>query len=292
MKTRHLLNIQIAWIVTFLSLSANSFPQNPAACDLNFIDHLMNTGNFEEALFLLNSNDCRVSQSNDSVNFMKGWCLYSLKRLNASSESLVKVTTASSFYLKSHFFAAYNFAHTGSYEDSKKILDKMVLSNEKFISLRNYQLAGINLLKRNTPVFEDLLNKADRSRYEISESYDMLRKISVEMKSHKRKSPVIAGFLSVIIPGAGKFYSGKKGEAVSSFLATAGLGFVTWENYRKNGLKNFSTIAFGTAFAFSYAANIYGSVLTVRIIENEYNENVKNTILFNLHIPLRNTFDK
>jgi TM2 domain-containing membrane protein YozV len=112
------------------------------------------------------------------------------------------------------------------------------------------------------------------------------------MRTHKKKSPFVAGLLSGILPGSGKFYSGKKGEAITTFISTAGLGLVTAESYRKKGLNSFRTIAFGTAFAFSYIANIYGAVMTVNIIETEYKDNVKNTILFNLHIPIRNTFDR
>jgi TM2 domain-containing membrane protein YozV len=103
---------------------------------------------------------------------------------------------------------------------------------------------------------------------------------------------LIAGLFSGIIPGSGKFYSGKKGEAISAFIATTGLGLVTWENYRKSGFNSFKTIAFGTAFAFSYVANIYGSVISINVLETEFRNNVKNSILFNLHIPLRNSFDK
>jgi hypothetical protein len=112
------------------------------------------------------------------------------------------------------------------------------------------------------------------------------------MKNHKSKSPLIAGLLSGIIPGAGKFYAGKKGDAISAFLSTAGLGLVTWENFRKSGLNSFKTIAFGSVLAVTYIANIYGSAFTVRILETEYKENVKSTILFDLHIPLRSTFNK
>jgi hypothetical protein len=141
-------------------------------------------------------------------------------------------------------------------------------------------------------MFEDSFGKTNKSLYELSGSSENLQKISEDLKKHKNKSPLIAGVLSGIIPGSGKFYSGKKGEAISAFIATAGLGLVTWENYKKSGLNSFKTIAFGTAFAFSYVANIYGSIITVNILETEYRNNVKNSILFNLHIPLRNSFDK
>jgi TM2 domain-containing membrane protein YozV len=291
MENRNILNIQVALVVIFLSFTSLSFSQSSVSCDLKFINHLVNIGDFEAALFLIESPDCSSAQLNDSVNYLRGWSLYSLKRLPASSESLKKVSPASTFYLKSQFFAAYNYIHTGNYNNALELLTKIEVNNEKQISLKNYQIAGAYLIQGNTAMYEESIKKTNRNYYEISESSGNLQKISDDMKSHKKKSPVIAGISSGIIPGSGKFYAGKRGEAIASFIATTGFGLVTWENYRKRGLNNFTTIAFGTAFAFSYAANIYGTVLTVNILETEYRDNVKNTILFNLHIPLRNTFD-
>ena len=281
MGSRRALIVKIGLIVIFLSFTSLSFSQESLKCDLKFIDHLVNTGNYEEALFLL-----------DSSNYLKGWSLYSLKRLSSSSESLIKVSSISEFYLKSHFFAAYNFTHLGAYSNALETLSKISLNAEKDISLKNYEIAGVFLLQGNVDMFEDSFSKTNKSLYELSGSSENLQKISEDLKKHKNKSPLIAGVLSGIIPGSGKFYSGKKGEAISAFIATAGLGLVTWENYKKSGLNSFKTIAFGTAFAFSYVANIYGSIITVNILETEYRNNVKNSILFNLHIPLRNSFDK
>jgi hypothetical protein len=290
MENRNIVNIHIVLIVILFSFTSVSFSQESCKCDLKFIDHLINTGNYEEALFLLDSTDCSSFQMNDSSNYMRGWSLYSLKRLPASSESLIKVTPFSEYYLKSHFFAAYNYSFSGNYDEALDVLSGIDVKAGKLLSLKNFEAAGFYLLKGDTAMYNNLFNQSDRSIYEISESSDNMRKIAMDLKKHKNKSPAIAGILSGIIPGSGKYYAGKKGEGIASFIATTGLGLIAWENYRRNGLNNFKTIAFGTAFAFSYAANIYGAVVSVNILETEYRENVKNSILFNLHIPLRNTF--
>jgi tetratricopeptide (TPR) repeat protein len=225
---------------------------------------------------------------NDSINYLRGWSLYSLNQPASSSESFLKITPVSSFYLKSHFYAAYNYAQTGDYDKAIESLDKIELKTDSLISLKNYQIAGIKLLQVNLSSFEEWFNKIDIGHSNIIDSYNRLLNISVEMKNHRSKSPFVAGLMSGIIPGSGKFYAGKKGGAIS----TVGLGLITWENYRKSGLSSFKTIAFGSVFAVTYIANIYGSVFAVRILETEYKENVKSTILFDLHIPLRSTFGK
>jgi len=292
MKSRIFIIVKIGQAVILLCFTSLSFSQESNKCDLKFIDHLVNKGDYEEALFLLDSSGCSCVALNDSINYLKGWSLYSLKRLLSSSESLIKVTSSSGFYLKSHFFSAYDCMHLGAYSNALVTLSNMKVISEEEISLRNYEIAGVYLLQGNETMFEDFFSKTNRNFYELSESSENLQKISEELTKHKRKSPLVAGLFSGIFPGSGKFYSGKKGEAISAFIATAGLGLVTWENYRKSGLKSFKTVAFGTAFAFSYAANIYGSVISIKVLETEFRNNVKNSILFNLHIPLRNSFDK
>ncbi len=71
--------------------------------------------------------------------------------------------------------------------------------------------------------------------------------------------------------------------AVSSCLA--------YEAYRKAGAGSARFIAFGSLFSVFYIANIWGSVLAVKIKQKEYYRAYDNQILFDLHIPLRNLYN-
>ena len=124
----------------------------------------------------------------------------------------------------------------------------------------------------------------------IKQQVVALSQISKEHESHHSKSPIWAGVMSCIIPGSGKIYAGKMGEGIASMIATTGFGLITWENYRKLGVGHPKTIFFVSIFAANYVSNIYGSVISVKIIENEYKDATHNQILFQLHIPLRNFF--
>ena len=292
MPTKQSIYIHFICIVVFLSLTAITFSQDIPGCDLRFIDHLVNKGYFEEALFLLDSQECSSLQLNDSVDYFRGWSLYSLNRLIPSSESLIKIPPTSSFYPKSHFYAAYNYTQSGNFDQATETLDKIEMSTSRLISLRDFEIAGIELLRGNLSSFDEWFNNTRFDQPELNESAGKLLKISDEVRNHRSKSPLVAGLLSAIIRGSGKLYAGKKGEAVATFLSTAWIGFVTWENYRKCGLKSFRTITFGTFFAGAYASNIYGSVFSVSVVENNYRENVKSTILFNMHIPINTIFNK
>ena len=285
-------NVKVFCIFIILTFFYRVNSQNITFCDLKFINHLLRTGYFEEALFLLDSADCSSLQSNDSVNYLRGWSYFSLNMPVSSSESLLKIRPSSSLYPKSHFYAAFNYAQTGNIIKAIDVLEKIEVSTCNQISLKSFEIAGMQLLQGNLPAFDDWFDKNAGNVPEISESAIRLMKVSSEIKNHKGKSPFLAGLLSGIIPGSGKLYAGKKGEAIATFISTAGIGLVTWENYRKRGIKNFNTIAFGTIFAISYMANIYGSAFSVTVIENEYKENVKKTVLFNLHIPIDTFFSK
>lgn len=267
-----------------------SYSQEPGMNDLRFIEYLVNTGSFKEALYVSEKSFFNEIPAIDSLNYLKGWSYYSLKELSSSSLFLLKVSPSSNFYHKSQFFAAYNLAHSGNYQDALAVLEKTEQLNPKLQSLSEFEKGGIMILNGDYEGFKQCFGTVNPDQYELSESYEKINELYGNISGHSPKSPILAGILSGIIPGSGKYYAGRRGEAVSAFIAVTGLGLVTYENYRKTGPGSFRTIAFGSAFALAYTANIYGAVLTVNILESDYQENAKNSILFHLHIPLRNTF--
>ena len=284
--------ILISSVFFIFTLFFRVFSQIAPDCDLKFINHLFKTGYLRETLFLLDSKECSSFQMNDSVNYLRGWCYSLLNRLESSSESFLKVAPASSLYPESHFYAAYNYAQEGNLIKAEGVLERIEGNTQDHLSLKNHEIAGIKLLQGDLVSFNERLGRIESSMPETRASAINLINISAEISSHKGKSPLLAGFFSAVVPGSGKFYAGRKGEAISSFLSTAGTGLVTWENYRKNGINDYRTIAFGAIFALSYLANIYGSAFSVTVSENDFIENVKTEVLFNMHIPLDSFFNK
>jgi TM2 domain-containing membrane protein YozV len=285
-------NIRFICIAVLISFSANTFSQDTARCDLKFVDHLVKAGLFKEALFVLDSAECSSVESNDSTDWFRGWSYFSLNNPELSSDYLLKILPASPFYIKSHFYAAYNYAGTSRPDSAVQILENIELKPGNLRAVRDYQIAGLGLLHGDIPSFIEWYRTPGSYLPELGESSGNLIRLCVEMEDHKVKSRFVAGLLSGIIPGSGKFYAGRKGEGIAAFLSTVSLGLITWENYRKDGLKDFKTLAFGSAFAIVYTANIYGSVISVRISETEYNDKIKNTVLFNLRIPLDRIFGR
>ena len=260
--------------------------------ELSFIRHLVNKGFYQEAIFLIDKNTFNYqNQQQDSLNYYHGWAHYSLKNLTQSTASFLRVQKKSPFYSKSHFFAGYNQIHLANYAEAEKIFNQMDIRNEPNSSLLNFELSGMDMLQGNWQQGKNRLQKVNRENAVLNQQVIALEKIYGEHETHRQKSPVLAGIISGIIPGSGKIYAGKTGSGIASFIGTVGFGFITWENYRKLGMKHPKTIIFGSIFAFNYVSNIYGSVISVKIIENEYKNAVHNQILFQLHVPLRNFFE-
>ena len=227
----------------------------------------------------------------DSLHYMKGWSYYAQKKLFQSAQELSKVSQRSPFYEKSRFFTAYNHAYLSNTNIAQSMLSELKLEDQKLNSLRHFEKAGIALLERDYQKFDKEFAHVDTTFYAISEESGKINQYATDLRTHQPKSAFLAGLMSSIIPGSGKIYAGKTGEGISSFLTVGGLGFVTWENFRKRGPKDFKTILFGSIFTIFHIGNVYGTVFSVKLSEQEFNNEYDHKILFNLHVPLRNVFN-
>ncbi len=277
-------------LIIFLLIVRLGFAQDNS--EIPFIRHLVNKGYYKEAIFLIDRDTLfHEKQQNDSLNYYRGWSYYSLRDLEESTLSLLRVGKESPFYKKSYFFAGYNQVYLENYSSARKIFGQMKIKDEPNLSLLNFELTGIEMLQDNWPKAKELLGKVNMENATLTQQVIGLEDICKEHENHRSKSPVLAGIMSGIIPGSGKIYAGKTGSGIASMIGTVGFGLITWENYHKAGIKNAKTIIFGSIFAVNYVSNIYGSVISVKISENEYKNALHNQILFQLHIPLRNFFD-
>lgn len=105
-------------------------------------------------------------------------------------------------------------------------------------------------------------------------------------QKYMNRSPLLAGALSAVIPGAGKIYAGDLHSGVSTFLVVGALGAMTAESWVKLGIKDWRTISLASIFSLFYIGNIYGSYLSVSIIQNTMSDAHKATLLFDIRIPL------
>jgi len=277
-------------VLSFSGLRAQSFEFSR---ELRFAQYLLDKDASPEAIYVLDRIDTTVlsRSQKDSLFYMLGWAAYSVRQLDRSIGSLLRVSPGSQQYDKSRFFSAWCQAFQGRPDSALRGLQQLPLSDTMQLELRSLQLAGIALLKRDYQAFSLQQQQFTYSSYILSKEERRMQTYYDKLRGFKHRSPVLAGVYSALVPGLGKWYAGKKKQGIAAFLPVIGLAALTYEAYRKDGVKSARFIGFGTLFTIFYVGDIWGSTLAVKIRRNEFNKEYDNKILFDMHIPLRNFFN-
>lgn len=294
MKKKGLIPAGTLFLLLFCLFPFAGFTQQfPFSREIKFALYLQDKELYQEAQSVLgriNLADLKPLQK-DTVSYLAGWGAYSNKQLDTAISRFLDVSPEFPLYNKSRFFAAYCLAFKNSTDSSRSILGEMHLTDSLETEMKYFQLAGIDLLKRNYDSFAVHRNAFSYSNYILQKEEKNLDLYYDKLSRHKRKSPLLAGVYSAILPGAGKVYAGKKKQGIAAFLPVFSLGLVALEAYNKGGVKSARFITFGSLFSVFYIGNIWGSALSVKVKEKEFYREYDNKILFNLHIPLRNLYN-
>jgi len=92
----------------------------------------------------------------------------------------------------------------------------------------------------------------------------------------KQKSPFLAGAMSTIIPGSGKFYTKNWKDGLISTFIIGGLAWQAYRSFSKKGVSSaygWATASIGFGF---YLGNIYGSVKSAK----KYNKRKNNQLIY------------
>ncbi|MCF7885036.1 MAG: hypothetical protein K9M80_00955 [Candidatus Marinimicrobia bacterium] len=93
------------------------------------------------------------------------------------------------------------------------------------------------------------------------------REFSSRKNKLREKSPFLAGLLSSIVPGLGKWYLQRKGDAFYSFAMTALSGAVTYRSFCKK-LVLTGIVGSGITLTF-YVGTIYGSIIGTKLFNEK-----------------------
>lgn len=255
-----------------------------------FAQYLSDKDAFDEAAYVLNNikPDGLTPAQSDSLLFFRGWIAYSTKALDEASQQLLQVSPNSVFYLKSQYFGAYCLAFQGHRQQAVEVLQNTPATDSSLHELKALQLGGIALLQRQYDQYDRHRQAFSYGSYAMANEEKRMDDYRKQLQSVKRRSPVVAGLYSAIVPGLGKIYAGKTKQGIASFLPVLTLGLLTYEGLRKDGPLSARFIGFGSLFTVFYVGNIWGSVLSVKIKRSEINRVYDNKILFDMHIPIRN----
>lgn len=79
------------------------------------------------------------------------------------------------------------------------------------------------------------------------------------------KSELLAGLMSSILPGSGKWYAGRFSDGLYSLALIGGTVWMAYEGFQDHGIRSAKGWLFSGLGFTIYAGNIYGSVVAVRV---------------------------
>lgn len=279
----------------FISVHMSFAQNNHVSNELAFAQYLSINKQYDDQIFVLKSlanNIFNHSEQRDSIYFLLGGAYYNKQLLDSAILQYAQVsTTLDKLYTPSAFWKGYLESHLGSLDIGQKTILSIDIIENNFKDLKNFQLAGNALLKRNFEQFNKYTATFTGSHYQYAKQEKQLIDLQTGLINHKYKSPALAGLMSAIIPGSGKIYAGKVGQGLATIMATTIMGIQTYEGYRKDGANSPRFIIYASLLSSFYIANVWGSVISVNVRKREFDDTVNKEILFNMHIPLRTIFN-
>lgn len=256
-----------------------------------FAQYLTDKESYDEAAYILDRIKPNNPNQQDSLAYFRGWIGYNTKSLDTASKQLLTVSVQSPFYLKSQYFGAYCLAFQGHYTQATSVLTQLTPADTTTSELQAVQLAGLALLQRQYDRYDQYRQSFRYTSYALANEQKRLDDYRKQLSSAKKRSPVLAGLYSALLPGAGKVYAGKPKQGIAAFLPVLTLGLLAYEGLHKDGPLSVRFLGFGSLFTVFYIGNIWGSALSVKVNRSEFNRTYDNKILFDMHIPLRNLFN-
>lgn len=266
--------------------------RRPFGDDVKFIQYLQQKDLYKDAALALNeiSPGYLDNYQVDTLNYLKGWNYYNMKSLDSSAHYLSLVKEGSPFYLKSRFFGAYNYIYLKQYAKATRILNSLS-KHDSTTEVKDFEMSGIALLKKDYAAFDSLKQSFSYTIYALTSQETNFSNYKKGLMNVPKKSPVIAGLMSAVVPGSGKIYAGKTLQGIASMLPIAALALLTNESYHKRGPKSAEFYAFGSLLTVFYVGNIWGSVFAVKINREEHEKLIHQKVLLDLQIPLRTIFN-
>lgn len=263
--------------------------------ELSFTRYLITSEQYQDALFLLSRLEAESasasSEQRDSIRFMMGWVNYFDQNFEESIYLLSKVSDDSEISTQAKFYKSICFVYLMEYDQAKQNLNEITLDSGSLEwELKMFQLGAIALLERDYNSFDSLSPYFSENHFQFSIEEQSMLIYHEELSSYKRKSPWIAGGLSALFPGIGKFYAGYRGTPFGAMYMTLPLALVAIEAVILAGVLSPQFLVLGALFGVFYVGNIWGSALSVFSIKKEIFNEIDRNIIYDMHIPLRRVF--
>lgn len=244
----------ISLIILFLSVQSQAWSQQQLFdCEQSgrFAKYLFNTGQYQ--------------LSQHELERIQFFC-----NPDSSTQLLLLKTyrKLSQYTQENIFFADKNISQIGKMSPEFRLeYIKLQMMQQNYAQVQFAIQQGLDFEQKQEHILgASLLQMNWEEAHSISEQYGSninykllgLKQIAKRSYEAKRKKPWLATAMSVVIPGAGKAYSGYWGDAAISFLFTASSSFFAYRAFQKYGNNNIYPWIIGGLAVSYYTANIYG----------------------------------
>jgi uncharacterized protein (DUF983 family) len=278
--------------ILFYLLGWNQVEGQTIQPDIGLYSYLIQNEYLNEAKVYANSfisNDIELCKS-DSFLWWKAHYFEKTKQFDSASIYFSYVNENSMYYAESSFKSALYLSLNRNYSQASDIVVNNKLTNYKDKNLSYTFLASIDLLNKDIPKFDNDFTQIDTNYFAVKEAAKSLVFIRNDRLAHKQKSAFLAAGMSTLIPGCGKLYAGKTGEAFSSFITVAALGAMCYENASKYGFNHSRTYFTVGIFGVFYLGNILGSYYSVNRENLSFDEKMEKNILYSMQHSLHLAF--
>ena len=218
-----------------------------------FADHLFCSGDYLRAVEEYES--CLHFGYNDTIDFKIMLSLNAMNKYDLAEQKSVRLMSNSSF---KDLVVAERLKILMTGGNFSGLRDLYSSSRSEYTAakkLRNFSFFYSDKDSLPSPPYLLIpFNEAESS--ELQTLYD--KKMNLPSKD-----PVLAGFLSVMFPGAGKIYTEEYGDAVFAALATGIFGYIAYSSFKAD--HTFRGYLFSGIAGWFYAGGIYGSAASAQI---------------------------
>ena len=220
--------------------------------DLNFIDHLQKNKLYKEQAYYLTTLEKQTTKT-DSISYQ-----FAKLYLQQQKDSLFFLEYQISKQLFNSDTNAIRVANYYFFKHPKSYFQNLWFSQSDKTTTDTINTNIVNLYlslssKQNTTIYINPYLTKDIKKY----------------NKLKHKSPVLAGFLSALVPGLGKFYGQHPRSGVTTFISHGINAYQAIESINTYGVKNSFSIFSMSFFGLFYASNIYGSFHDLKALKKE-----------------------
>lgn len=278
-----------------LSIESESAPlPEPQTMSLDFVRYLMANELYSEAILAIDSIEQQGHFSNenqrDSLSYLRGWVRYFNSDLSNAILAFNEVRPSAPCFSAALFYKAFCQSYTGQNDVAMATLSQFE-GTVHDTALLQFAKASISLLDRDYASFDEHSARLDGSNYAFAAEELELIELRDSLLAYRQKSAFLAALLSSIVPGLGKFYVGYRGIPLGATLMVMPLAAVAVETFILAGPLSVPFIAAAGVFGVFYVGNIWGSALSAKAHRIEYEDDIDENIMLNLHIALRRTFE-